>query len=69
MAESAEEGIGVWREVHSGSIRFKIQDCADEGWVLMGKAVMFLTCPSRGLDVINAGDIFSPGGFPCLERC
>lgn len=45
MGEGAEEGVCIRREVDTGSGRFEIQDRADEGRVLVGKTIMFLTSP------------------------
>ena len=66
MRKRAEEGIGVGREIYSSGVGFEIQDGANERWILMRETIMFLARPRRGLDIIDAGDVFAPLGFSSL---
>lgn len=63
VAEGAEEGVGVGRQVDAGHLRFEVEHGADEGRILVGEAVMFLPGPGGGFDVVDAADIFAPGCF------
>jgi len=38
----------------------QVEDCADEARVLVRKAIVFLPCPSAGLDVVNRGKVPTP---------
>lgn len=67
MSRGGKEGVSVGGKINAGCIRFEIEDGADEGGVLVGKAVVFLSSPGTGFNVVDAADIFSPGGFSCLN--
>lgn len=63
-----QERVGVGWEVHSRGGGFQLQDCADEGWVLVGEAIVFLTGPGTGFDVVDAADRFMPSSLTSLSR-
>lgn len=66
VGKGGEEGICVGREVDAAGGRFEVEDGADEGGVLVGEAVVLLTGPGAGFDVVDRGDVFAPGGFTGL---
>jgi hypothetical protein len=68
MVQGGQECVGVWRQVHSGSVRLQVEDCANERGVLMAEAIVLLSGPGTGLDIVDAADIPSPGGFLGLGR-
>lgn len=68
MSRGGKEGVCVRGKVNAGCIWFEIEYGADEGGVLVGEAVVFLSGPGAGFEVIDAAYIFSPAGFPCLRR-
>lgn len=35
MVDGAQKGVCVWREVDPGGGWFQLEDCTDEGWVLV----------------------------------
>lgn len=67
MSRGGKESVRVRGKINAGCIRFEIEDGADEGGVLMGKAIVFLSGPCAGFEVIDAADVFSPVGLPCLS--
>lgn len=48
-----DQTYGVRWKVDSGSCRFQIENCADEGRILMREAIMFLTSPGACLDIVD----------------
>ena len=63
VVHGAEEAVGVGREVDAGGFGLEVEHGADEGGVLMREAVVFLTRPGRGLDVVDGGEVAAPGHF------
>jgi len=53
MCDSGEETICIWREINSFDSFLQIENSANEGWILMTEAIVFLTCPGTGFDVIE----------------
>lgn len=66
MGEGGEEGVCVWGKVDAGGVGFEVQDGADEGGILMGEAVVFLSGPGTCFDVVDAADVFAPGSLTSL---
>jgi hypothetical protein len=63
MVNSGQEGVGVWWQIHAGSIGLQLQHRADERWILMGEAIVFLACPGARFDVVDATDSSVPLRF------
>lgn len=53
MRHRAQETISIGWQINSCKLRFQGQYCANETWILVGEPVMFLTSPSRRLDVVQ----------------
>ena len=43
----------VWREVYAGRTGLEIEDGSDEGRVLVGEAVVLLSSPRAGFNVVD----------------
>lgn len=63
MRQSGEKGVSIPGQIDPRCRRLQVQDRTDERGILMGKAVVFLSRPGAGLDIINAADIFTPVGL------
>ena len=46
---------------------FGVEDCADEGWVLVREAVFLLLCPGASFEVVHQAERAPPGDFLRLE--
>jgi hypothetical protein len=66
--QGGQECVGVWRQVYSGSVRLQVENCANERGILMTEAIVLLSGPGTGLDIVDAADVPSPGGFLGLRR-
>ena len=66
MGQGREKAVSVWWEVHSRSVWLKVQYCSDEGGVLVTEAIVFLSGPSRGFDVVETTNRLAPVCFLCL---
>ena len=66
MSKSRKEGVGIWWQVHTCGAGFEIQNGANEGRILVGKPIVFLTGPGASFEVVDATDILSPRGLPSL---
>lgn len=66
MVNSSQECVCVRRQVNASCCWLQLQYRADERWVLVGEAIMFLACPSTCFDVVDATDPRVPFGFECL---
>lgn len=66
MGKSGKEGVGIWGQVNTCGARFEVQNGANEGRVLVRESVMFLTRPGASFEVVDAADVFPPGGLPSL---
>ena len=63
MGHRGQETVRIRRQVHSRHRRLEVEHRADEGRVLMGKPIMFLSSPSGRLDVIDRSNILPPRCF------
>lgn len=66
MSKGGKEGVGIWRQVNTCGARFEVQNGANEGRILVRESIMFLTRPSASFEVVDAANVFSPGGLPSL---
>lgn len=66
MGEGGEEGVRVGRQVDASGGGFEVENSADKGGVLVREAVVLLTGPGAGFDVVDRGDVLAPGGFTGL---
>ena len=63
MGDRAQEAVSIRWEVYTSQCRLEVEDGTDKGRVLMRKAVMLLTSPGRGFDIVQRTNIFAPSGF------
>jgi len=68
VCEGASETVRVGWEINSSNFGFQVEDRSNETWVLMRKAVMFLLCPSRSLNVVERSTRLAPFRLVCLRR-
>lgn len=66
MSDGRETTIYVGWEVDAGCRGPEVENCTDEGGVLVGVAVVFLSCPGTGFEVVYAGSVFAPGCLTTL---
>lgn len=67
MGNGRETAVCVGREVDAGCGGLEVEDCANEGRVLVGVAVVFLSCPGTGFEVVYAGGVFAPDCLAALS--
>ncbi len=67
MSYGGKESVCVRGKIDAGCIRFEVENGADEGGVLVGEAIVFLSGPGTGFQIIDAADILSPFRFPRLS--
>ena len=63
MRDSRKESIGVRWEIDSRRAGLEVQDCPNEGGVLVGEAIVLLSGPGAGLEVVDACDVAAPCAF------
>lgn len=63
VGDGGEEGVGVGGEVDAGGLRLEVEHGADEGRVLVGEAVVLLSRPGAGFDVVEGGEGAAEAGF------
>lgn len=68
MSHSGKEAIGVGGEVYPGDGGLQIEHSANKGGVLVGKAVVLLSGPSAGFNVVDGRNITAPWHFSALVR-
>jgi hypothetical protein len=61
--DSAEEAVGVRRQVYTRGLSLEVQDGSDERGVLVRETVVFLASPGAGLDVVDGAEVASPFGL------
>ena len=68
MRDRGQETIGIRWEVHPCEFRFKTENCAYEGRVLVGEPVVLLASPGGGLNVIDGTAGLAPRCFGSLAK-
>lgn len=67
VGHGAQEAVCIRRQVNTSESGLEVQDGADERWVLMGEAIVFLTSPSRSLDIVEGATWLTPGCLVSLQ--
>lgn len=63
VCDCRQEAVGIRRQVHPSKLGLEIEDGANERRVLVREAVVFLSRPSRGLDIVERATRLAPGRF------
>lgn len=67
MSKRGQKGVCVGRKVDASGGGLEVQDGADEGRVLMGETVVFLSSPGTGFDVVDTANVFAPCSLASLS--
>lgn len=67
MCNGRETAVCVRRKVDAGCGGLEVEDGADEGGVLVGVAVVLLSYPGAGFEVVYTGGVFAPDCLAALS--
>jgi len=68
MVHCGQESVCIRRQVDPSGGGLELEHGADEGWVLVGEAIVLLAGPGAGFDVVDTANGAMPRGLLSLEK-